>query len=111
MSNSLSVIRFACAILRVGTGMFVVGLGIGLTLILYFFYVTPSEICSAAFSTMTVSEAWPWLLPLLATEGLALGLAAFGVVLLASKEARQNPQQPNSREVPHDTNAAWRTVH
>ena len=65
------------------TGVFVLGLTAGLGLILHYFFVTPFEICSASFGTMTLTEVWPWALPLLATEGFALALSALGLCLIS----------------------------
>lgn len=79
--------------MRSGVGLFVLGLIAGLGLILHYFYVTPFEICSASFATMTLTEVWPWALPLLATEGFVLALAALGLCLMS--HARQE------REVGH----------
>jgi hypothetical protein len=55
----------------------------GQGLILDYFYVTPFEMCSASFATMAVTEVWPWAMPLLATEGFALALAALGLGLIS----------------------------
>jgi hypothetical protein len=86
-------LRSGGALLRSGVGLFVLGLTAGLGLILHYFYVTPFEICSASFATMTLTEVWPWALPLLATEGFALALAALGLCLIS------HPRQ--EREVGH----------
>jgi hypothetical protein len=75
--------HLAGALLRSGVGLFVLGLTTGLGLILHYFYVTPFEICSAAFAAMAVTEVWPWALPLLATEGFALALVALGFGLIS----------------------------
>jgi hypothetical protein len=45
--------------------------------------VTPFEICSASFATMSPNEVWPWAVPLLATQGFALVLAALGFSLIS----------------------------
>ena len=73
----------AGGLLRSGVGLFVLGLTTGFGLVLHYFYVTPFETCSASFSTMTVTEVWPWALPLLATEGFAVALAALGLRLIS----------------------------
>jgi hypothetical protein len=86
-------LRLGGALLRGGVGLFALGLTAGLGLILHYFYVTPFEICSASFATMTPTEVWPWALPLLATEGFALAFAALGLCLIS--QARQE------REVGH----------
>jgi hypothetical protein len=83
LPSDLGMSRSARRLLCAGTGLFAIALMTGLTLMLHYFYVTPFEICSATLSTMEVNEAWPWLLPLLATESLALTLMAFGLALLA----------------------------
>ena len=86
----LGNLRLGGALLRSGVGVFVLGLTAGLGLILHYFYVTPFEICSASLATMTLTEVWPWALPLLATEGFALALAALGLCLVS--HARQQHQ-------------------
>jgi H+/Cl- antiporter ClcA len=73
----------AGGLLRSGVGLFALGLTTGLGLVLHYFYVTPFEMCSASFATMTVTEVWPWALPLLATEGFAVALAALGLRLIS----------------------------
>jgi hypothetical protein len=87
MADGVTIARFAGGLLRSGVGLFALGLTTGLDLILHYFYVTPFEICSAAFATMTLTEVWPWALPRLATEGFALALAALGLCLIS--HARQ----------------------
>ena len=84
----LANLRLGGALLRSGVGLFVLGLTAGLGLILHYFYVTPFEICSAALATASVFDVWPWALPLLATEGLALTLVASGLFLMSQSSAK-----------------------
>ena len=79
----LANLRLGGARLRSGVGLFVLGLTAGRGVILHYFYVTPFEICSASFATMTLTEVWPWAVPLLTTEGFALALAALGLCLIS----------------------------
>ena len=84
MADGVTIARLAGGLLRSGVGLFALGLTTGLGLILHYFYVTPFEpMCSASFATMSVTEVWPWALPLLATEGFALALAALGFGLIS----------------------------
>jgi hypothetical protein len=55
----LANLRLGGALLRSGVGLFALGLTAGLGLILHYFYVTPFEICSASFATMTPTESGP----------------------------------------------------
>ena len=89
MAKDVTIARLAGGLLRSGVGLFALGLTTGLGLILHYFYVTPFEICSASFATMTVTEAWPWVLPLLATEGFALALAALGLGLISQSPVNE----------------------
>jgi hypothetical protein len=82
------IARLAGSLLRSGVGLFVLGLMAGLGLILNYFYVTPFEVCSAALATASVFDVWPWALPLLATEGLALTLAASGLCMMLQTSAK-----------------------
>jgi hypothetical protein len=83
MADGVANARLAGGLLRSGVGLFALGLMTGLGLLLHYFYVTPFEICSASLSNMAVTEVWPWALPLLATEGFALALAALGLGLIS----------------------------
>jgi hypothetical protein len=76
-------LRLGCRLLRSGSGLLALGLISGLGFILHYFYVTPFEICSAALATASVFDVWPWALPLLVTEGLALALTALGFGLIS----------------------------
>jgi hypothetical protein len=80
---SKPIARLAGGLLRSGVGLFALGLMTGLGLILHYFYVTPFGMCSASFATMAVTKVWPWAMPLLATEGFALALAALGLGLIS----------------------------
>lgn len=82
------IARLAGGLLRSGVGLFALGLTTGLGLILHYFYVTPFEICSAALATASVFDVWPWALPLLATEGLAVTLAASGLCMMSQASAK-----------------------
>jgi hypothetical protein len=81
--TGVAMLRFGGVSLRSGIGLFTLGLTTGLGLILHYFYVTSFEVCSASFSTMTLTEVWPWAMPLLAAEGVALALAALGLGLIS----------------------------
>src|SRR5215208_2106856 len=86
----LSILRLGGRLVRSGSGLLALGLISGLGFILHYFYVTPFEICSAALATASVFDVWPWALPLLITEGLALTLAASGLYLI-SQSTRGSP--------------------
>ena len=79
----VSTLRLGGGLVRSGSGLLALGLISGLGFILHYFYVTPFEICSAALATASVFDVWPWALPLLVTEGLALTLAASGLCLIS----------------------------
>jgi hypothetical protein len=79
----VSTLRVGGRLLRAGIGLLALGLTTGLGLILHYFYATPFGNCSAALATASVFDVWPWALPLLATEGLALTLAASGLCLIS----------------------------
>jgi hypothetical protein len=81
--SSVGTTRLGGRLLRSGIGLLALGLISGLGFILNYFYVTPFEICSAALATASVFDVWPWALPLLAIEGLALTLAASGLCLIS----------------------------
>ena len=83
MADGVTIARFAGGPLRSGVGLFALGLTTGLGLILHYVSVTPFGMCAAPFAPMAVTEVWPWALPLLATEGCALALAALGVGLIS----------------------------
>jgi hypothetical protein len=86
--TGVAMLHLGGASLRSGIGLFTLGLTTGLGLILHYFYVTPFEICSASIATMTVNEVWPWALPLLATEGVALALVVLGLSLISHAQQR-----------------------
>ena len=88
MHNNFSVKGLAGGSLCSGVGLFAIGLTSGLGLILHYFYVTPFEICSATLATASVFDVWPWALPLLATEGLALTLVVSGLCLMSQSSAK-----------------------
>jgi hypothetical protein len=87
-TGGVTIARLAGGLLRGGVGLFAIGLTTGLGLILHYFYVTPFEICSATLATASVSDVWPWAMPLLATEGLALTLVASGLCLMSQSGAK-----------------------
>ena len=93
-------LRLGGALLRGGVGLFVLGLTAGLGLILHYFHVTPFEICSASFATVTLTEVWPWALPLLAMEGFALALAALGLCLISHAAKGQLVMPTRERSMP-----------
>ena len=82
MTGSPTLVHLAGALVRCGVGLLVSGLVVGCGLIFRYFFVTPFEVCSAGFATMTVGEVWAWAFPLLAVEGFALTLVASGLCLL-----------------------------
>jgi hypothetical protein len=86
--SSVATPRLGGQLLRSGIGLLGLGLTIGLGLILHYFYVTPFEICSATLATASVFDVWPWALPLVATEGLALTLLASGLCLMSQSSAK-----------------------
>jgi hypothetical protein len=79
----VSTLLLGGQLLRSGSGLVALGLISGLGFILHYSYVTPFEICSAALATASIFDVWPWALPLLATEGLALMLVASGLCLIS----------------------------
>ena len=100
MHNNFSVTGLAGGFLRSGVGLFVIGLTSGLGLILHYFYVMPFGICSAAFTTMALTEVWPWAVPLLVTEGFALALAALGLCLFSKSRSESALIPTQERTVP-----------
>ncbi|RVI87938.1 hypothetical protein CN186_29470 [Sinorhizobium medicae] len=84
-------------LLRYGSGLLALGLISALGFILHYFYVTPFEVCSAALATVSVFDVWPWALPLLATEGLAVTLIASGLCLI-SQATRESAFKLSTRE-------------
>ncbi|MDX0190417.1 hypothetical protein GOC18_24565 [Sinorhizobium meliloti] len=87
--HHVSTPRLGGHLLRSGSGLLGLGLTSGLGFILHYFYVTPFEVCSAALATASVFDVWPWALPLLATEGIALTLIASGLCLI-SRSTRES---------------------
>ena len=88
MTSSFSIHRFAGSLLRSGVGLFAFGLVAGCGLISHYFYVTPFAICSASLATASFTDVWPWALPLLAMEGVALALAVLGLSLISHAHQR-----------------------
>ena len=80
-SNAIS--RLGGRLLRTGIGLLALRLATGFSLMLHYFYITPFAVCSTALGTASVFHVWPWALPLLVTEGLALALAASGLCLIS----------------------------
>jgi hypothetical protein len=90
MTSGCTITNLAGALLRGGLAVFVLALLIGIGLLLRYFYVTPLSICTVSLADMSVTEVWPWALPLLTIEAAALAHAAFGLLLLA-RVRRQGP--------------------
>jgi hypothetical protein len=90
MTSGCTITSLAGALLRGGLAVFVLALLIGIGLLLRYFYVTPSVICIASLANSSVTEVWPWALPLLTVAAAALTLAAFGLLVLAQAR-RQGP--------------------
>jgi hypothetical protein len=90
MTSGCTVASRSGTFLRGGLAVFVLGLLIGLGLLLRYFYTTPLSICTVSLADMSVTEVWPWALPLLMIEAAALAHAAFGLLLLA-RVRRQGP--------------------
>jgi len=96
---NVTALRLGGQLLRCGIGLLALGLTTGLGLMLSYFYVTPFEICSAMLASASVYDVWPWALPLLAIEGLALAFVALGLWLI-SQSTRKSALSLHERTVP-----------
>lgn len=69
-------------LLRGGMAAFSLGLVVGGAMLLRYFHTTPFGLCTAA-SGQPLDEVWPWAVPLVAAQTVAIAAALLGIAFIA----------------------------